>query len=49
MERGEAVKLELKYCERCGGLWIRASATNVYCPRCTARLQVMQRAAGGAA
>ncbi len=28
-------KLELKYCERCGGLWLRPRGTDtVYCARC---------------
>jgi Zn-finger nucleic acid-binding protein len=29
------IPLELKYCERCGGLWLRPSESNeVYCSRC---------------
>jgi hypothetical protein len=32
----EIVHLELKYCERCGGLWMRTrGAEDVYCPNCT--------------
>jgi Zn-finger nucleic acid-binding protein len=32
----EQVQLELKYCERCGGLWLRRAASGeVYCSRCT--------------
>jgi len=35
-ENFEIVHLELKYCERCGGLWIRAMHDGgVYCPRCS--------------
>jgi uncharacterized Zn finger protein (UPF0148 family) len=31
--------VELKYCERCGGLFLReCSAGAVYCPGCTTRL-----------
>ena len=31
----EIVRLELKYCERCGGLWMRTWGTeDVYCPSC---------------
>jgi hypothetical protein len=31
----EIVRLELKYCERCGGLWIRTQGSeDVYCPSC---------------
>ncbi|MDP9159940.1 MAG: hypothetical protein M3O09_06885 [Acidobacteriota bacterium] len=34
-ERWEVVQLELKYCERCGGLWIRAlNSPIVYCAPC---------------
>lgn len=29
------VQLELKYCERCGGLWLRQPGSNaVYCRTC---------------
>jgi hypothetical protein len=29
------LKMELKYCERCGGLWLRpGGAAEVYCPAC---------------
>ncbi len=29
------VPMELKYCERCGGLWFRERAgTEIYCPGC---------------
>lgn len=32
----DEVQLELKYCERCGGLWLRpAESGEVYCSRCT--------------
>jgi ribosomal protein L37AE/L43A len=31
----EAVSVELKYCEHCGGLWLRERGTGVvYCPGC---------------
>jgi len=31
----EVVQLELKYCERCGGLWLRRQGEpNVYCATC---------------
>jgi len=30
-----AVGVELKYCEHCGGLWVRESGTGeVYCEKC---------------
>ena len=29
------VYLQLKYCERCGGLWLRPDGTaTAYCPNC---------------
>jgi hypothetical protein len=31
----EEIRVELKYCERCGGLWVRErGATEVYCESC---------------
>jgi Zn-finger nucleic acid-binding protein len=31
----EVIQLELKYCERCGGLWLRRKGTEeVYCAPC---------------
>jgi Zn-finger nucleic acid-binding protein len=31
----EVIQLELKYCERCGGLWLRRRGTGeVYCAAC---------------
>lgn len=31
----EIIELELKYCERCGGLWVRARGDReVYCRTC---------------
>jgi hypothetical protein len=33
----EIIQMELKYCERCGGLWMReASNGSPYCPGCAA-------------
>ena len=32
----EIIRLELKYCERCGGLWLRQRGTGrVYCAACS--------------
>lgn len=32
----EIIRLELKYCERCGGLWLRQRGMGgVYCAACT--------------
>lgn len=39
---GERVPVELKYCERCGGLWLRPQSTDgVYCAACRACLAAM--------
>jgi hypothetical protein len=33
------VRVELKYCERCGGLWVReCGAGEVYCGSCQAKM-----------
>jgi len=38
---GQEIQVELKYCERCGGLWLRpARADGVYCGNCRVRLEV---------
>jgi hypothetical protein len=35
-EGWEIIRLELKYCERCGGLWLRRRNTGgVYCAGCS--------------
>jgi hypothetical protein len=35
----ERVRMELKYCEHCGGLWLRECGTGVvYCPNCEPRV-----------
>ena len=36
---GEAVRMELKYCEHCGGLWLReCGAGVVYCGNCRTKV-----------
>jgi hypothetical protein len=36
----ELVRMELKYCERCGGLWMRTRGSQeVYCAPCESQLQ----------
>ncbi len=41
MQAGE-ILVELKYCERCGGLWLRPEGTNgVFCAGCHAILAAM--------
>ena len=35
----EVVEVELKYCERCGGLWLRRrGARDVYCRPCVPKM-----------
>lgn len=34
----ETVPVELKYCERCGGLWFRSNEEEVYCPACVPKM-----------
>jgi hypothetical protein len=35
----EIVRVELKYCERCGGLWLRVWGTeDIYCPECAGEI-----------
>ncbi len=47
MESGE-VPVELKYCERCGGLFVRPRASEVlHCGGCTAHLAAVTSSAGG--
>ena len=42
MEGFEIVRLELKYCERCGGLWMRTWGTDdIYCPPCALEMSDM--------
>jgi len=39
---GSEIQVELKYCERCGGLWLRPQgARGVYCAGCRACLEAM--------
>ena len=41
IKQGE-VALELKYCERCGGLWVRPQGNEgVYCEGCCARMAAL--------
>jgi Zn-finger nucleic acid-binding protein len=36
LERSEEIIIELKYCERCGGLWFREAGSNAnLCGPCT--------------
>ena len=39
---GQEIQVELKYCERCGGLWLRPQgADGVYCSSCRVGLDAM--------
>jgi hypothetical protein len=41
-------KLELKYCERCGGLWLRPQGTDaVYCAACAENIRELPPSRGG--
>ena len=41
--------LELKYCERCGGLWLRLQGdSEVYCASCRRHMERMPRSMDGA-
>jgi hypothetical protein len=38
-EAGNEAQLELKYCERCGGLWLRqVGGGQIYCAGCTPQM-----------
>jgi Zn-finger nucleic acid-binding protein len=40
IEQHELIQLELKYCERCGGLWLRLQGTQeVYCAACVPEMR----------
>jgi hypothetical protein len=39
-EQNGMVGVELKYCEHCGGLWVREKGTGVvYCDKCRAKVE----------
>jgi uncharacterized Zn finger protein (UPF0148 family) len=44
MLEAKGVAVELKYCERCGGLWLRPQGDGeVYCGSCRVRMAEMAR------
>jgi Zn-finger nucleic acid-binding protein len=48
MTRQEELAVELKYCERCGGLWLRRPGQDVvYCGRCRAQRAELLRSGRG--
>jgi len=41
-------KLELKYCERCGGIWLRPHGSDtVYCAACAEDIRQLPPSRGG--
>lgn len=39
----EIVEVELKYCERCGGLWLRpCGSTRVFCASCAPKMAALE-------
>jgi len=44
-QKREEIRVELKYCERCGGLWLRARGSEgVHCASCRSRLAAVSGA-----
>jgi Zn-finger nucleic acid-binding protein len=44
---GQQIQVELKYCERCGGLWLRPQGTDgVYCASCRVCLAALPNPGG---
>ena len=44
IETGEVQELELKYCERCGALWLRVKGCDeVYCGPCVPKMAEFPR------
>jgi ribosomal protein L37AE/L43A len=40
----EAIQMELKYCERCGALWLRPTGSElIFCPPCSVILAGLAR------
>jgi len=40
----EVIELELKYCERCGSLWVREMGTGeIFCFPCVLKMQELPR------
>ena len=49
-QSGAEKKVELKYCERCGGLWLRlAGDAEVYCMSCRREMTQLPRRVSRAA
>ena len=40
--KSDGIRVELKYCEHCGGLWVRERGAGVvYCEKCQVQLEEM--------
>ncbi len=37
-DRENETRVELKYCEHCGGLWVREGGGGVYCEKCQPKI-----------
>lgn len=37
-DRENEKRVELKYCEHCGGLWVREGGAGVYCEKCQPKI-----------
>ena len=37
-DREDERRVELKYCEHCGGLWVREGGAGVYCQKCLPKI-----------
>ena len=37
-KRENETRVELKYCEHCGGLWVREGGAGVYCEKCQPKI-----------
>jgi Zn-finger nucleic acid-binding protein len=47
-KENDAVRMELKYCEHCGSLWLRRSGTDkVYCESCQPKIAELPPAKKG--
>jgi len=44
LQDGNAIQMELKYCERCGALWLRLTGSElIFCPPCSVILAGLAR------
>lgn len=37
-EKENETRVELKYCEHCGGLWVREGGSGAYCQKCQPKI-----------